>query len=83
MEFALGIVRAVRSLRADYNLTKTKADCRYQVGAGPGRRSSPVPCPLTSDPSLALPPFLPQASCSAVTGARPSWQPRSPATSGH
>ncbi|XP_019342548.2 valine--tRNA ligase [Alligator mississippiensis] len=30
MEFALGIVRAVRSLRADYNLTKTKADCFLQ-----------------------------------------------------
>nr|XP_033772878.1 valine--tRNA ligase isoform X1 [Geotrypetes seraphini]XP_033772879.1 valine--tRNA ligase isoform X1 [Geotrypetes seraphini]XP_033772880.1 valine--tRNA ligase isoform X1 [Geotrypetes seraphini] len=27
MEFALCIVRCIRSLRADYNLTKTKADC--------------------------------------------------------
>ncbi|XP_069775606.1 valine--tRNA ligase isoform X2 [Narcine bancroftii] len=27
VEFALAIVRTVRSLRADYNLTKTRADC--------------------------------------------------------
>uniref|UniRef100_A0A8C8S2U5 Valine--tRNA ligase n=1 Tax=Pelusios castaneus TaxID=367368 RepID=A0A8C8S2U5_9SAUR len=30
VEFALGIVRAVRSLRADYNLTRTRADCFLQ-----------------------------------------------------
>uniref|UniRef100_A0A674J2T0 valine--tRNA ligase n=1 Tax=Terrapene triunguis TaxID=2587831 RepID=A0A674J2T0_9SAUR len=28
--FSLGIVRAVRSLRADYNLTRTRADCFLQ-----------------------------------------------------
>ncbi|XP_041068393.1 valine--tRNA ligase [Carcharodon carcharias] len=27
VEFVMSIVRAIRSLRADYNLTKTKADC--------------------------------------------------------
>ncbi|XP_060095119.1 valine--tRNA ligase [Heteronotia binoei] len=30
VDFMLSIVRAVRSLRADYNLTKTKADCYLQ-----------------------------------------------------
>ncbi|XP_062978383.1 valine--tRNA ligase [Elgaria multicarinata webbii] len=30
IDFVLSIVRAVRSLRADYNLTKTKADCYLQ-----------------------------------------------------
>nr|XP_028575627.1 valine--tRNA ligase isoform X1 [Podarcis muralis] len=30
VDFALSIIRAVRSLRADYNLTKTKADCFLQ-----------------------------------------------------
>uniref|UniRef100_A0A674J445 valine--tRNA ligase n=1 Tax=Terrapene triunguis TaxID=2587831 RepID=A0A674J445_9SAUR len=30
VEFSLGIVRAVRSLRADYNLTRTRADCFLQ-----------------------------------------------------
>nr|XP_056706831.1 valine--tRNA ligase isoform X1 [Euleptes europaea] len=30
VDFTLSIVRAVRSLRADYNLTKTKADCYLQ-----------------------------------------------------
>ncbi|MBN3299917.1 SYVC ligase, partial [Amia calva] len=30
MEFVMTIVRTIRSLRADYNLTKTKADCYLQ-----------------------------------------------------
>uniref|UniRef100_A0A8C4WL62 Valine--tRNA ligase n=1 Tax=Gopherus evgoodei TaxID=1825980 RepID=A0A8C4WL62_9SAUR len=30
VEFSLGIVRAVRSLRADYSLTRTRADCFLQ-----------------------------------------------------
>ncbi|KAH0630441.1 hypothetical protein JD844_013470 [Phrynosoma platyrhinos] len=30
IDFALNIIKAVRSLRADYNLTKTKADCYLQ-----------------------------------------------------
>ncbi|XP_066470749.1 valine--tRNA ligase [Tiliqua scincoides] len=30
VDFILSVVRAVRSLRADYNLTKTKADCYLQ-----------------------------------------------------
>ncbi|XP_061475249.1 valine--tRNA ligase [Rhineura floridana] len=30
VDFMLSIIRAVRSLRADYNLTKTKADCYLQ-----------------------------------------------------
>ncbi|XP_029592230.1 valine--tRNA ligase-like isoform X1 [Salmo trutta] len=30
MEFAMTVVRTIRSLRADYNLTKTRADCYLQ-----------------------------------------------------
>ncbi|TSR27787.1 Valine--tRNA ligase [Bagarius yarrelli] len=30
MEFVMGVVRTIRSLRADYNLTKTRADCYLQ-----------------------------------------------------
>ncbi|XP_041081866.1 valine--tRNA ligase-like [Polyodon spathula] len=30
MEFTMCIIRTIRSLRADYNLTKTKADCYLQ-----------------------------------------------------
>ncbi|XP_062454524.1 valine--tRNA ligase-like isoform X1 [Rhea pennata] len=33
MEFALGIVRTLRSLRADYNLTRSKPDCFLQCPA--------------------------------------------------
>uniref|UniRef100_A0A674BQJ9 valine--tRNA ligase n=1 Tax=Salmo trutta TaxID=8032 RepID=A0A674BQJ9_SALTR len=29
MEFAMTVVRTIRSLRADYNLTKTRADCEF------------------------------------------------------
>lgn len=28
MEFVMTVVRTIRSLRADYNLTKTRADCK-------------------------------------------------------
>lgn len=28
-DFILNIIKAVRFLRADYNLTKTKADCEF------------------------------------------------------
>uniref|UniRef100_A0A8C3T7X7 valine--tRNA ligase n=1 Tax=Chelydra serpentina TaxID=8475 RepID=A0A8C3T7X7_CHESE len=45
VEFVLGIVRAVRSLRADYNLTRTRANCGYQTPP------PPPPRPLTPPPA--------------------------------
>ena len=30
MDFVMSVIRAVRSMRADYQLTKTKTDCKYQ-----------------------------------------------------
>lgn len=30
MEFIMTVVKTIRSLRADYNLTKTRADCKMK-----------------------------------------------------
>jgi hypothetical protein len=42
LELALSITRAVRSLRADYNLTRIRPDCEHQAPL-----STPYPCPLS------------------------------------
>lgn len=52
MELALSIARAVRSLRADYNLIRTRPDC--ELRAPP---PAPVPSPLSS--VAASPPLSP------------------------
>lgn len=32
MEFVMTVIKTIRSLRADYNLTKTRADCEMTNG---------------------------------------------------
>lgn len=43
LELALSITRAVRSLRADYNLTRTRPDCKPRAPCPPISLSSGAP----------------------------------------
>ncbi|CAM4561852.1 valine--tRNA ligase isoform X1 [Lepidochelys kempii] len=75
VEFSLGIVRAVRSLRADYNLTRTRADCFLQCpdsgAADAASRCSPYIRSLSSSGRVRVlgPGEAPPAGCAVAVAS--------------
>ncbi|XP_044838471.1 valine--tRNA ligase-like [Mauremys mutica] len=75
VEFSLGIVRAVRSLRADYNLTRTRADCFLQcLDSGAGDAASRCSAYIRSLSSSGLvrvlgPGEAPPAGCAVAVAS--------------